>query len=281
MVGGEWRRWLPFAAVVLASALALSDWPVEWPFWIDHPLIAALAAGVALLFLTGAVVDSYVRRREARRWVGVGRAAAIEFAVYFEVNRWVMPQLLGVDFQIRVWPDVDFHLTPARVRAAELLPVNLDETKMVGLFMTDQGSAEYEQLVRARLPLLVRDSAWRTPAFVALHTLNRQHAAMIAQWTSLFAVLGDDARFAHVSQTVEIMDRIIAMTERSWLVDVAVTSPAFAVDETELARAIEEYIDHWVNLTRAYAREHAYWTEQVVREARIPVPQRQWARDAR
>ena len=91
--------------------MALSDWPVEWPFWIDHPLIAALAAGLALLFLTGAVVDSYVRRREARRWVGVGRAAAIEFAVYIAV-RWVMPQLLGVDFQIRVWPDVEFHLTP-------------------------------------------------------------------------------------------------------------------------------------------------------------------------
>ena len=104
---------------------------------------------------------------------------------------------------------------------------------------------------------------------------------MIAQWTSLFAVLGDDARFTHVTQTVEIMDRIIAMTERSWLVDVAMTSPAFAVDETELARAIEEYIAHWVDLTRAYAREHAYWTEQVVREARIPVPQRHWARDAR
>jgi hypothetical protein len=143
---GLWRRWLPLAAVGLVVGLALSDWPGAWPFWIDHPLIAALVGGIALLFLTGAVVDSFLRRREARRWVGVGRAAAIEFAVFFETTRWVMVQLLGVDFWVRVSPDLELNLAPARSRAAELVPVGVDDNDLDRQFMTDQGWAAYQQV---------------------------------------------------------------------------------------------------------------------------------------
>ena len=45
-------------------------------------------------------------------------------------------------------------------------------------------------------------------------------------------MLADDTRFAHLSQTVETMDRITAMTERSWPIHLAETSPAFGLDES-------------------------------------------------
>lgn len=90
-VSGPWRRWLPPGTVGLVVGSALWDWPGGWSFWIDHPLVQNLVAGFALLLLAGAVVAAFLRRRGARRWVGVGRAAAIEFAVFFEINRWVMP----------------------------------------------------------------------------------------------------------------------------------------------------------------------------------------------
>ncbi len=272
------RRSLPLLAGAVVVGLVASDWPGDWPFWAEHPQVAGIAGGLALLLVAGAVVDSYLRRREARRWVGVGRAAAIEFAVFFEVNRWVMPQLLGADFWVRVWPDVEVHLTPSRERAAALVPVRLAADDMVRLFMTDEGWAEYDAWIRRRLPVLAPDNPWRVSTFVALHTLNRMHAAMIAQWTSLFAVLGDDARFEHVSQTVEIMDRIVAMTERSWQIDVAVNSPALSGTDAGLPRLVDEYVGHWVALTRAYADEHAYWAAQVAAEAQIPIPPRVWAR---
>ena len=63
------RRYLPLVAILLTVALVVSDWPLDWSFWIDHPFIAALAAGLVLLLLTGSVVDAILRRREARSWV--------------------------------------------------------------------------------------------------------------------------------------------------------------------------------------------------------------------
>ena len=84
--------------------------------------------------------------------------------------------------------------------------------------------------------------------------------------------------FAHVSQTVEIMDRITAMTERSWMIDVAVNEPHLGVTESDVPETVAAYVNGWVDLTRAYADEHAFWAEQIAAEARIPIPTRLWAR---
>ena len=36
------RRYLP-AGDPLTLALVLSDWPLDWSFWLEHPFVAALA----------------------------------------------------------------------------------------------------------------------------------------------------------------------------------------------------------------------------------------------
>ena len=38
-------RW-PALALVLAVGVSLTDWPLGWSFWVDHPLDAAIVAGL-------------------------------------------------------------------------------------------------------------------------------------------------------------------------------------------------------------------------------------------
>ena len=63
------RRHLPAIAVALSAVLVVSDWPLSWSLWFEHPFLAALVAGFVLLLLTGSVVDVILRRREARCWI--------------------------------------------------------------------------------------------------------------------------------------------------------------------------------------------------------------------
>ena len=116
------RRFLPALAIVLASVLVLSDWPLDWSFWLDHPLLTAFVAGLVLLLLTGSVVDVILRRREARRWVDLGRGAAYALDQVFYFSGIAMFQLLDVGGHMRLSPEIEFHVAPARARAAQLLP---------------------------------------------------------------------------------------------------------------------------------------------------------------
>jgi hypothetical protein len=50
----RWRRWLPVAAGLLVLAAVATDWPLGWSFWVEHPLIAAVAGGAVLLIFTAA-----------------------------------------------------------------------------------------------------------------------------------------------------------------------------------------------------------------------------------
>jgi hypothetical protein len=87
----------PIAAVATAVAVSLTDWPLGWSFWVDHPLDAALVAGAVLVFVTATVLDAYLRSREARRWRSVGRAAAAEFSHVFDQATIAMLGLLGFE----------------------------------------------------------------------------------------------------------------------------------------------------------------------------------------
>ena len=115
------RAGLPLIAVVVAVSLALSDWPIGWRLWVDHPYLTAFVAGGALLFVAGAVVDSHFRRREAHRWHGLGFVAAGEFASIQYDTGIAMAALVGIDDGYRLRSDVEFHLAIARDRATELL----------------------------------------------------------------------------------------------------------------------------------------------------------------
>src|SRR5262249_34806580 len=160
--------------------LALSDWPFGWDFWFEHPYLAAFAAGLALLLLTGAVLDAYLRRREARRWHGIGMAAATEFLSIFYDESIAMDALLGFDNGYRLGHDVEFHLAVARARAAALLsPAHPD--------------AEIdEETVATRLPTLLADEAWRNGCSQTLRTLRGHHIDAVSRWAATFATLDYD-----------------------------------------------------------------------------------------
>jgi cell division protein FtsW (lipid II flippase) len=89
-------RW-PLLAVLGSAALVLTDWPLGWSFWVDHPLVAAVVAGLLVVIVTVAVIDSYLRSREAKRWGSVGRIAAAEFSHVFDQAQLGLLGMLGFD----------------------------------------------------------------------------------------------------------------------------------------------------------------------------------------
>jgi cell division protein FtsW (lipid II flippase) len=92
---GLLRRSLSFVAILVAALVLVSDWPLGWAGWTEHPYLAAFAAGLVLLLLTGSVVDVILRRREARRWIDLGRGAAYALDQVFFLSEIAMFQRLG------------------------------------------------------------------------------------------------------------------------------------------------------------------------------------------
>jgi hypothetical protein len=115
------RRSLPFVAILVALLVLVSDWPLGWAGWIEHPYLSAFAAGLVLLLLTGSVVDVILRRREARRWIDLGRGAAYALDQVFFLSGIAMFQLVGAGGDAGLSPEIEFHLAPPRARAVELL----------------------------------------------------------------------------------------------------------------------------------------------------------------
>jgi hypothetical protein len=261
------RRWLPVGAVAVAVAVALTDWPFGWSFWVDHPLTAAFAAGLVLLLLTGSVVDAYLRRREAKRWSSLGRVAASEFFIFFDLARMSVAHLLGFDFGARVSPRIEIHVTGARERAAGLIPTGLSTSQAYELAHI---RAKYVDEQQERLPRLVRDEDWSDKASVALMELTLDLGQAIARWAGIFAILGDDERFRHVTESVRVIDEIRAVIEH--LQDLP--SKDAATQKAASEPSIASLVSHWTELTDALAEEDRYWEAQLHSEMKTPMPRR-------
>lgn len=257
------RRYLPLAAVVGILALAATDWPLDWDFWLEHPLAAALAAGVAIVVLTGSVIDAYLQRKEARRWAGVGRAASVEFAGLFTTSCVALAHVLALDVSVQLDVDIQFHLAAAADRAAAILDRrNLDESVAI---ITD---AERYAIVQAeRLPELVSDRTWRDMTLLTLDRLATLHVQAIARWSSIFAILEDDTRFNHVTASLAVLDEHQAVREHLLEAQSAIGSDLGAVGSLEGVTA--GLVEHWRRLTSAYNDERLYWYQQKTAEAEI------------
>src|SRR5262249_5252 len=149
---------LPGIAVLVSLALVATDWPLEWSFWIDHPFVAALVAGLVLLLLTGSVLDVVLRRREASRWRDLGPGAAYALEQLFILYRIAMLQLRGARADVQLTAEIELQVAPARARAIELLgqlpsPVELE-------LMMEYTEAGTRSVRADRLPALVRDDEW-------------------------------------------------------------------------------------------------------------------------
>lgn len=250
------RRYLPWIAVALAVALVATDWPLGWSFWIDHPFIAALAAGLVLLLLTVSVVDAILRRREAKRWRDLGRGAAYALEQLFYLSRIAMLQLLGARVDVQLTTEIELQVAPARARAIELLgplppPVELD-------LMIEYTEAGTRSLRSDRLPALVEDDEWCDHALLTLLALARLHETTIARWVGAFGTLGDSEGFRRIGGSIHLTDRI-EIIGQNLLVIRRLRADGRVSDPATLAGATRAVVDRWVELARAYDEEALYW----------------------
>jgi hypothetical protein len=239
------RAGLPFIAVAAAVALALSDWPLGWRMWVEHPYIAAFVGGGALLFVAGAVVDAHFRRREAHRWHGLGFVAAGEFAAIQYDTGLAMAALIGIDDGYRLRSDVEFHLAIARERAAEL--VTSDEEEFFG---------DDAELAASRLATLVADDTWRRSCSQTLRVARGHLVDAVSRWTGTFAILNDDEQFNRVARTVTIMDLITAL--HMSLVAIGPPDEHVGVD----AKSFATFVGQWQTLLASVNTELDFWNDR-------------------
>ncbi|HEY1777069.1 MAG TPA: hypothetical protein VGG41_12995 [Solirubrobacteraceae bacterium] len=234
-------------AILLAVALAISDWPLGWRFWGHHPFIAEFAGGLALLFVAGSVFDAYRRRREAHRWHGLGFAAAGELAAILYDTAIAVSALTGSDDGYRLRSDVEFHLGPARDRATRLMgraPIDADAI----YDEPDPGGAA------GMFSTLIGDAAWRRGASQTLRVSRSHLVEAVSRWATTFAVLNDDEDFNRVAHTVTIMDQITSL--HMTLVAVPQAGEAVNLDPV----ALSSFATQWTKLRDAVDTELAFWT---------------------
>lgn len=268
------RAGLPVIAIAVAVALALSDWPIGWHLWLEHPYIAAFVGGLALLFLAGAVVDAHLRRREARRWHGLGFAAAGEFAAILYDTGIAMDALSGVDDGYRLRVDIEFHLTTARDRAAELLPEEVNGRAVAG----DGGALDLGD-VALRLSVLVKDDTWRGSCSQTLRVARSHLVEAVSRWTSTFAILNDDEDFNRIARTVMIMDLITALHVSLVAIrsddDAAHLDPTefstFATQWTALRASVNTELDFWNGRRRVGSRVDLSTLQRQPPSERVPI----------
>jgi hypothetical protein len=238
--------------------LLVSDWPLGWSVWVEHPFAAAFAAGLVLLLLTGAVIDVILQRREARRWVDLGRGAAYALDQVFWLSRIAMFQLVGAGRYVRLPPEVECHVAPARARALELLGEGSRAQEADVLLHYDEERVAAVSV--ERLPPLVSDACWRDDALLALLALAREQEAVIARWVSAFGALGDAEGFRRVSRSIAILDRHEVVVQQ--LEAIAAVEASGAYSDVSADDAVQTVVTRWGELIQAYFHEAQYWEDR-------------------
>ena len=255
------RRALPLIAIAFALGLALSDWPLGWRMWLEHPYIAAFAGGLALLFVAGAVIDAHMRRREAHRWHGLGFAAAGEFAAILYDTSIAIDALTGRDDGYRLRSDVEFHLAPARDRAGELMRHDIDIPAASGGETAPRDGVDSRQL-----SLLVADEVWRRSCSQTLRVSRSHLVEAVSRWTATFAILNDDEDFNRVARTVTIMDLITVLH-----ISLVAVRPA-GEDQHLDAAALADFAAQWQALAHSVNTELDFWNARRRVATRIGLP---------
>ena len=254
---GALRRGLPVVAILIAAAFLLSDWPLGWSGWGEHPFVAAFVAGLVLLLLTGSVVDVILQRREARRWVDLGRGAAYALDQVFFLSGMAMFQLLGAGGDTPLTPEIEFHVASARTRARTHFP----DRAIGATSLIDYNEESAAALCDERLPALLADAEWRDHALMTILTLARAQEATIARWVSAFGVLGDAEGFRRVGRSIVILDRAEVVVQRLLVVAEAGAEEECAEDSTFEA-SVHAVVTHWRELGRAYYVEAHFWEDR-------------------
>jgi hypothetical protein len=251
-----WRRvGLPACAVVLTVGLLASDWPVDWSFWAQHPVVSSLLPGLVLLLVAAVLVDGFVRRREARRWREVGAAASGALTDHFIIASLVMDSLLGIDINARLDLDLDYHLEAANERMGSLVGEGQLEA---WTFELGRGGGDYDDRVARLLPVALGDEVWRDSIWSCLSALNRRHAQLLSQWASIYAASADEENFRRLGETVRVIDLAAALQTDVAAAQDAESLPAGEAD-LDAGEPVEDVVARWISLKRAVVAENRYW----------------------
>jgi hypothetical protein len=231
---------------------------VGWRLWVDHPYITALASGCTLLLIAGAVVDAHFRRREARRWHGLGFVAAGELASIQYDTAIAMAALVGRGDRYLLRSDVEFHLAFARERAGELL----------GPAASAPADGIDDVDLHDRLAILVADETWRRSCSQTLRVTRSHLVDAVSRWTGTFAILNDDQQFNRVARTVAIMDLITAL--HMSLTAIGPLGELADADTHDFAT----FAGQWADLLEAVNTELDFWNERRRVHTRVELPTR-------
>jgi hypothetical protein len=249
-------RW-PVVAVAVTIAIFLTDWPLDWRFWVDHPLVAAVVAGLLIVIVTLAVVDAYLRAREARRWRSLGRVAAAEFSHIFDQATLGMVGLLGFD-PTRPRPEIESALAGPRGRAQELLgKQDRSDPEELLLRQRDPADGADDRWQRERLTVLIRDPAWIKGCHETLVAIGRLQLEVISRWVSSFAMLNDDAHLTSVERALRLIEAERALD----------SSLLLGAERPDLADSAAQ---RWSSLVADYRKEANYWYLLYQTNADIP-----------
>jgi hypothetical protein len=239
-------RW-PLMAVAVVVGVSLSDWPFGWAFWVDHPLVAAVVAGLLVLLVAGAAVDAYIRAREAKRWRSVGRAAAAELSHIFDQATLAMLALLGFD-EGPAREEIEYALRPVRKKVSELLaPPRADGIDLLWRQRdpADPGDDEWQ---RERLTVLVQNREWIRGCHAVMVACSRLQLETISRWVATFAILSDDDQVTRIDGAMRLIERTRALDTK-----------LLAEGREPAARQVSEALDDWAALLAGFRREANYW----------------------
>lgn len=177
------------AAAVLVAAV--TDSPLNWTsdYWVDHPMVAALASGLVLFGVAYVLVDRIVQNREAKRWRQVALLAFLDLGQSLLVTARSLEQMLDLDrFEGRAAPGFRGELAD---RLAQYFDARTDPLPT--------GMSE-------RVRELVLDPAWQAIAHRCLTEMKTQHRETVAKWGAVMLGTGP------LSET---LDSLAAVT--TWL----------------------------------------------------------------
>ena len=145
--------------------------------------MAALVPGLLLLLVAGAVVDAYAQSRERRRWQDLAVTAAGQFVRHFAILDFAIDGLLGVDIGGRTTAPWEFHLSPARRRAADLFPTDSATFDL----WEQHGHEARRSRATEPLPTLLSDEDWRSDAVPFLWQAVDDQSELLARRVGVFA----------------------------------------------------------------------------------------------